>query len=172
MNTQLTQSTIPQKLKTWWQQAGEPETVAPALEPIPEPMTVIDASSLATLEKSVTAVSGKLIQIDNLAGIHAHLFNIFYEIDARRMVMDNDPVLVKLELPRRWPNMECCIAGRETERFNRDPIDIYLHYISLPDKSSLSASVTILLAPISEIKQLNQLNGRSPQHLIIILYGD
>lgn len=175
MNHTLIPSNITNRLKAWWpsnQESSNTESEWVENEPEPAPSPPIDLVSLAALKEQLTAVHGKLLQADNLDDVHTHIFNIFFDIDARRMVITDDPTLASLELPRRWPNMESHIAKQDATEFFCDKADVCVSHLQLPDKATLTNSLPILLAPISEIAQLAQLNGRSPQRLIVILYEE
>ena len=118
-----------------------------------------------------TAVA-EFIPIDTLDAVYEQLFDIFYDADARRMVIADDPVLAGLELPRRWPNMECCVAGQDANEMFWDRADIYLSHMHLLEIRDSSDPIQILLMPQSDAEKLPAIDQRFAQRFVVILYGE
>lgn len=62
--------------------------------------------------EALTAVGGEVVRAGNLDEAVEKLGERLHSLGARRVVMNNEPPLSELDLPRRWPNLTWHIVGR------------------------------------------------------------
>lgn len=88
------------------------------------------------------------------------------------MVIADDPLLARLELPRRWPNMQCCIAGQDVNEMFCERADICLSHGHLLEICSSSNPVQILLMPGADAEKVPVIDQRFAQRFVVIVYGE
>lgn len=68
----------------------------------------------ARFTEALTDGGGEVIRVADLAGAAGRLGELWAEMDAQRVVANAEPLVLALEVQRRWPDMTWVVAGEES----------------------------------------------------------